>query len=133
MLELFDLEGDADRRLSGFSKGMKRKVNLAAAIIHRPKIVFLDEPTMGLDARSARVVKYILMEFCRKGGTAFMSTYVMEIAEKICERIAIINMGRVVAEGTMDELRSRVHEKTLEEIFLALTGEPEVKELTRYL
>lgn len=133
MLELFDLEGEADQRLSGFSKGMKRKVNLAAAIIHRPKVVFLDEPTMGLDAKSARLVKDIMMELCRKGGTVFMSTHVMEIAEKICERIAIINEGRVVAEGTMKELRSRVHEKTLEEIFLALTGGPEVKELTKYL
>jgi len=133
MLELFDLERDANQPLGGFSKGMKRKVNLAAAIIHRPQIVFLDEPTMGLDARSARLIKDIMMELCHKGGTVFMSTHVMEIAEKICEKIAIINQGRVVAEGTMEELQSRVHEKTLEEIFLAVTGGPEVKELARYL
>ncbi len=133
MLELFDLEREANQPLGSFSKGMKRKVNLAAAIIHRPQVVFLDEPTMGLDARSARLVKDVMLELCRKGGTIFMSTHVMEIAEKICEKIAIINQGVVVAEGTMEELRSRVHEKTLEEIFLAVTGGPEVKELARYL
>lgn len=133
MLELFDLKREADQRLAGFSKGMKRKVNLAAAIIHRPKVVFLDEPTMGLDARSARLVKEIMMELCRKGSTVFMSTHVMEIAEKTCERIAIINEGVVVAEGTMEDLQARVHEKTLEDIFLTLTGGPEVKELTKYL
>jgi ABC-2 type transport system ATP-binding protein len=133
MLELFDLKADADQRLSGFSKGMKRKVNLASAIIHRPKVVFLDEPTMGLDARSARLVKDIMSEFCRRGGTVFMSTHVMEIAERICERIAIINEGKIVAQGTIEELRSSIDKKTLEEVFLALTGEPETTEISRYL
>src|SRR5258708_22572584 len=78
---------------------------MAGAIIHTPKVIFLDEPTVGLDPQSARAMQDILKELCRRGVTVFISTHILEIAEKMCDRIAIINHGRIIAEGTVEELR----------------------------
>ena len=133
MLELFDLIEVADKQLKGYSKGMKRKVSLAAALIHRPRVLFLDEPLMGLDAKTARLVKDMLNELCETGHTVFMSTHIMEIAERVCKRVAIINKGRVVAIGTLEELKKEAHAPTLEDIFLKITGGLEEKDLLKYL
>ena len=122
LLDLFDLTADADNLLESFSHGMKQKVALCAALLHEPKIYFLDEPTVGLDPRSARLMKEILRAVTRAGGAVFMSTHIMEIAEGLCDRVAIIDHGRIAAMGTVAELRALRGQRTLEEIFLHLTG-----------
>ncbi len=133
MIDLFGLTDEADQQLKSFSKGMKRKVTLAAAFIHRPKLVFLDEPTMGLDAKTARFIKDLLKEFVKLGKTVFMTNHVLEIAEKICEKVAIINRGKIIAIGTLNELRAKEKLYSLEDIFLKLTGSLEEKDLAKYL
>jgi ABC-2 type transport system ATP-binding protein len=133
LLELFDLTHDADGLLGSFSHGMKQKVMLCSALLHEPKIYFLDEPTVGLDPRSARLLKNILRSIATGEGAIFMSTHIMEIAQALCDRIAIIDRGNIVAIGTVDELRrSRGHD-TLEEIFLGLTGTPEERRLAQII
>ena len=124
---LLNLFGLADRErdfLGGFSRGMRQKVSLAAALLHDPQVLFLDEPTVGLDPQSARQMKDILEDVCREGKTVFFSTHILEIAERMCTRLAIINHGRLVAVGTLDELRRQVGAdgQSLEQIFLELTG-----------
>jgi ABC-2 type transport system ATP-binding protein len=130
LLELFSLEDRADDFLSSYSRGMRQKISLAAALLHDPRVLFLDEPTVGLDPQSARQMKDILQDFCREGRTVFLSTHILEIAERMCTRLAIINQGRLIATGTLEELRKMVHpgmgtKETLEEIFLQLTGSQE--------
>jgi ABC-2 type transport system ATP-binding protein len=122
LLALFDLAGDAGVLLEGFSHGMRQKVALCAALLHEPKIYFLDEPTVGLDPRSARLLKDIVRAVTRAGGSVMMSTHIMEIAESLCDRVAIIDCGRIAAIGTVPELRAQRGRHTLEEIFLHLTG-----------
>jgi ABC-2 type transport system ATP-binding protein len=127
---LLNLFGLADRErdfLSGFSRGMRQKVSLAAALLHDPQVLFLDEPTVGLDPQSARQMKDILQDVCREGKTVFFSTHILEIAERMCTRLAIINHGRLVAVGTLEELRRQVgaDRQSLEQIFLELTGSKE--------
>ena len=127
LLKLFNL-ADRDRDfLSGFSRGMRQKVSLAAALLHDPQLLFLDEPTVGLDPQSARQMKDILQDFCREGKTVFFSTHILEIAERVCTRMAIINHGRLIAIGTLEELRrqSGSDGQSLEQIFLELTGSHE--------
>ncbi|MDQ6710592.1 MAG: ABC transporter ATP-binding protein [Candidatus Dormibacteraeota bacterium] len=127
LLHLFGLS-DRDRDfLSGFSRGMRQKVSLAAALLHDPQVLFLDEPTVGLDPQSARQMKDILQDVCREGKTVFVSTHILEIAERMCTRLAIINRGRLVAIGSLDELRRQAGSdgQTLEQIFLELTGSPD--------
>ena len=130
LLALFSLGGRADDFLSSYSRGMRQKISLAAALLHDPQVLFLDEPTVGLDPQSARQMKDILQDFCREGRTVFLSTHILEIAERMCTRLAIINHGRLIATGTLDELRKMVNPRvgtgqTLEEIFLQLTGRQE--------
>jgi len=122
LLDLFDLTPVAGQLLESFSHGMKQKVALCAALLHEPKIYFLDEPTVGLDPKSARLLKDILRAVTRTGGAVFMSTHIMEIAEVLCDRVAIIDRGKIAAMGTVDELRALRGRQTLEEIFLNLTG-----------
>ncbi|MCL6580000.1 MAG: ABC transporter ATP-binding protein [Firmicutes bacterium] len=136
LLELFDLSAQADDLLGGWSHGMRQKVALAAALLHEPEVLVLDEPTVGLDPRAARLVKDILREFCRRGGTVFMSTHILEIAEAMCDRVGIIDRGRLVAVGTEAELRGRVgagdsDALTLEDVFLRVTGGPESADARR--
>jgi len=106
---------------------MKRRLNLAAALLHDPQTLILDEPTVGLDPQSARQMKDILEDVCREGKTVFFSTHILEIAERMCTRLAIINHGRLVAVGTLDELRRQAgtNRESLEQIFLGLTGSRE--------
>jgi ABC-2 type transport system ATP-binding protein len=127
LLKLFDLYERGNDFLSGYSRGMRQKVSLAAALLHDPQVLFLDEPTVGLDPQSARQMKDILVDFCKEGKTVFMSTHILEIAERMCTRLAIINHGRLVAMGSLQELRHMVGKdgQSLEQIFLELTGSRE--------
>ena len=101
---------------------MKQKLVLISALLHEPNLFILDEPMVGLDPKSSFQLKEIMRERCDEGKTVFFSTHVLEVAEKLCDRIAIINKGRIIALGTMDELRSHAEEReSLEKIFLELT------------
>lgn len=135
LLRLFGLTERADELLEGFSHGMKQKVVLAAALIHRPQVLLLDEPTVGLDPRSARLLKDLLAELARQGVTVFLSTHILEIAERMCHRVGILQQGRLIAEGSPEELRERAGRggESLEDIFLALTGAEDERELIREL
>jgi len=121
-LEVFELSSAVGSPIQSYSHGMKQKIVLIAALLPAPRVMVLDEPMVGLDARSAHHMKNLLREHCQGGGTLFFSTHIMEVAEKVCDRLAIIHKGRLVAEGTMAELRSRNGTKeSLEHIFLELT------------
>ncbi len=135
LIDLFDLDDRVNDLIQNFSHGMKQKCILAAALIHDPKVLFLDEPTVGLDPKSARNLKDLLRGLVNKGTTVFMSTHILEIAEAMCDRVAIINQGKIAALGTMDELRlsSKQKDISLEEIFLELTGGSEYDEVLKYL
>ena len=114
-------------RCEGFSRGMKQKVALAGALIHEPKLLMLDEPLTGLDAGSARQVKDLLAERVAAGATVILTTHILEVAERIADRIGILAGGRLIAEGTLDELRGQdaAAGETLEDVFLNLTAEAE--------
>jgi ABC-2 type transport system ATP-binding protein len=135
LLRLFELSDKGNELIQGYSRGMRQKIALAGALIHQPKVIFLDEPTVGLDPRSARLMKDILRRLCEEGITVFVSTHILEIAERMCDRFAIINRGRLIASGTMEELRRHAASDTtsLEDIFLELTGGDEVRDLIQYL
>jgi ABC-2 type transport system ATP-binding protein len=129
LLRLFGLEDRGDELVGGYSHGMRQKTALAGALLHNPRAFFLDEPTVGLDPRSARLIKDILREVSDRGTAVFMSTHILEIAERMCDRVAIISDGRVIAVGTMDELRAGRTGESLEDIFLDLTGGAEEAEI----
>jgi ABC-2 type transport system ATP-binding protein len=117
-----------DRRhewIESYSRGMKQKIALASALIHEPRLILLDEPLTGLDASAARLVKDILLNFLKDGGTVILTTHILEVAERLAERIAIMSGGRIIAEGTMEQLRSHAGRTagSLEEIFLQLIQE----------
>lgn len=135
MLHLFELTDKGDELIEGYSRGMRQKIAMAGALIHEPKALFLDEPTVGLDPKSARLMKNILRGLCERGVAVFVSTHILEIAERMCDRVAIIDHGKLLVQGTLDELRSSAHSEsaTLEDIFLELTGGPEYGDLVRYL
>jgi ABC-2 type transport system ATP-binding protein len=118
-----------DRRrewIESYSRGMKQKIALASALIHEPRLILLDEPLTGLDASAARLVKDMLLEFLKAGGAVILTTHILEVAERLAERIGIMSGGKLIAEGTMDELRtsSGRHGGSLEEIFLQLIDQP---------
>ncbi|HEY5119502.1 MAG TPA: ABC transporter ATP-binding protein [Anaerolineales bacterium] len=134
LLKLFDLTDVRDDLIDSYSHGMKQKTALAAALIHDPKVLVLDEPTVGLDPKSARLIKDILRQLADRGAAVFLSTHILEIAERMCDRIGIIDHGNLVAVGTMDELRSMGKSgSSLEDIFLALTGGAEEAEIAEVL
>ncbi len=121
-LQLFQLTERADELIEGYSHGMKQKIALCGALIHNPEVLFLDEPTVGLDPKSARTLKNLLRSICNNGTTVFITTHILEIAEQLCNRVGIILEGKVIALGTMAELRQQggKDEASLEEIFLQL-------------
>ena len=124
LLASLGLEPHRDERCEGFSKGMRQKVALAGALVHDPRLIILDEPLTGLDALSARHVKGLLQERVRAGCTVIMTTHILEVAERMADRIGVIASGRLVAEGTLDELRQRNgRDDTLEDMFIALVDE----------
>jgi ABC-2 type transport system ATP-binding protein len=123
LLRLFSLDEVGDNLIDSHSHGMQQKTSLAAALMHDPKVLVLDEPTVGLDPKSARLIKDVLRQLADRGSAVFVTTHILEIAEHMCDRIGIINHGKLIAVGTMDELRDMGRgETSLEDIFLSLTG-----------
>jgi ABC-2 type transport system ATP-binding protein len=120
LMELFELQKSASTLVAGYSKGMKKRLALAGALIHRPQLFLLDEPFEGVDPLGARLMKEILMEQVERGATVFITSHVLEVVERLCDRVAIIADGRLVAEGSVPELRSA--QETLEDIFLRVVG-----------
>lgn len=125
LAEVFDLAQYFDSPIATLSMGLKQKVALIAAFIHQPPVLLLDEPLNGLDAKSSRVVKDLMSLHVQRGGAVLFSTHIMEIAEQLCTRIGIIDHGKLVAVGTLDQLRSKTEGKdsSLEDVFLKLTNE----------
>jgi ABC-2 type transport system ATP-binding protein len=124
LLGWLGLTAHAQERCEGFSKGMRQKVALAGALVHDPQVIILDEPLTGLDAGSARQVKSVLRERVDEGGTIIMTTHILEVAERMADRIGIIAHGKLIAEGTLEELRARARgTATLEDTFLTLVAE----------
>jgi ABC-2 type transport system ATP-binding protein len=124
LLHVLGLEDDAEKLIVDYSVGMRKKVALAAAIIHRPQVLFLDEPFEGIDPISSRVIRDILHDLTRRGTTIFFSSHIMEVVERLCTRVGIINQGILVAEGTLQELRARAGsgDASLEDIFMNVIG-----------
>lgn len=131
LLGLFELRDWKDTLVESYSHGMRQKLLISSALIHGPRLIVVDEPMVGLDPRAARMIKDLFRTFVREGGTVFLSTHTLEVAETLCDRIAIIQDGRIRTAGTMDELREEAEAGAagLEEIFLKLTGGEDVAEL----
>jgi len=127
LLEKLGLSSRAADRIESFSRGMKQKVALASALVHAPSLLMLDEPLTGLDAGAARLVKDMLLEFVAGGGTVLLTTHILEVAERLAQRIGIIAKGKLLAEGTLEELRAHaaMPGATLEDVFLSLVGTKE--------
>ncbi|WP_137171541.1 ABC transporter ATP-binding protein [Massilia sp. HP4] len=124
LLDWLDLSKHAHELTEGFSRGMKQKLALAGALVHDPELLILDEPLTGLDAAAARQVKDLLLAHVAKGGTVILTTHILEVAERLAQRIGIIRQGRLIAEGTLDELRALTQGGSLEDVFLQLTATP---------
>ena len=122
LLDRLGLDGEADRRVKGYSGGMKRRISLATALIGDPEIAFLDEPTTGLDPQSRHAVWEFIRTLKERRKTVVLTTHYMEEAEALCDRVAIIDHGKLIALGTPEELRTKLGAKDLEEVFLKLTG-----------
>ncbi len=136
LMNLLGLGEKSADLIQSYSHGMRQKITLCAALIHEPSVLLLDEPFSGLDPLSARLVKDTLHEFRGRGGAVLLSTHTLEIAERMCDRVGILNRGKLIATGTMQDLRSQVHtdeQATLEDLFLQLTGGQEVAEMVATL
>ena len=135
LLEVFELSRWKDELIESYSHGMRQKLIISSALIHRPECIVVDEPMVGLDPKAARLLKDILRQFVDRGGTVLMSTHTLDIAETMCDKIAIIQAGKIVAQGTMAELREQTAagNASLEELFLKLTGGIATRELAAVL
>ncbi len=124
LLELFELSPWKDELTESYSHGMRQKLIISGALVHRPAVIVVDEPMVGLDPKSARLLKDLFRQFVDRGGTVLMSTHTLEVAEQMCDRIAIVYKGKVAAHGTMEELRRQTAsgDMSLEGLFLKLTG-----------
>lgn len=131
LLKLFDIQDVYDQRINTFSKGMRQKVVIISSLLHNPDLLFLDEPLSGLDANTVMVVKELLSLFSEKGKTIFYSSHIMEVVEKISNRIILINKGQIVADGSFETLKDQVHGSTLEQIFNELTGFNQHEEIAK--
>jgi ABC-2 type transport system ATP-binding protein len=120
LLELFELADQRRKLIAEYSKGMRKRVAMAASLIHRPELFLMDEPFEGVDAVGARLMKDILLDQVRHGATIFLTSHVLEVVERLCDRVAIINEGKIVREGAMQELRSA--SETLEDVFVRVVG-----------
>lgn len=118
--DLFELTKDLAEPVSAYSHGMKQKLAIISAWLHEPKLIIMDEPFVGLDPKAAHILKGMMREFCDRGNAIFFSTHVLEVAEKLCDKVAIIKGGRLIRSGTMEEVRG---DDSLEEVFLELEGE----------
>ncbi|OIN56176.1 ABC transporter ATP-binding protein [Arsenicibacter rosenii] len=125
LLRLFNLEGNANDRMTTFSKGMRQKVLLISGLFHNPDVVFLDEPLSGLDANAVVLVKEIIRQLADSGKTIFYSSHIMDVVERISDRIVIINQGQVIANGSFEELKELRASGSLEQLFTQLTGNDE--------
>ena len=133
LLNLFGLAEAADDTTDSYSHGMRQKTSLAAALVHDPRVLILDEPTVGLDPKSARLIKDILRQMAERGAAVMLSTHILEIAQNMCDRIGIIDKGKLIASGTMEELQHAQGGSSLEDIFLSLTGGVEYAEIAEVL
>jgi len=135
LMELFSLSQWQNELVESYSHGMRQKLLISSALIHRPELIVVDEPMVGLDPRAGRILKDLLYTFVSNGGTVFLSSHTLEVVEVLCDDLAIIQEGRVRARGTMDELRSQAQagQAGLEEIFLRVTGGDEVAEVVAEL
>jgi len=134
LLALFDLVDWKDELVESYSHGMRQKVIIASAFVHRPEVIVVDEPMVGLDPKAARLLKDLFRAYVDRGNTIVMSTHTLEVAETLCDRIAIVQNGSIVAKGTLAELRSDTDTKAgLEEIFLRLTGETAARSVVEVL
>jgi ABC-2 type transport system ATP-binding protein len=134
LLEFFDLGEWSGELIESFSHGMKQRLAFSAALLHEPKVLVVDEPMVGMDPRGARILRSLLRSLAERGTTLFLSTHSLEVAEAVCDRIGIIQSGRLIAVGTLDELRARAGDaQRLEEIFLRLTGAEDLLEVIRAL
>ena len=120
LLGLFELEDNGRKLIAEYSKGMRKRVAMAASLIHHPDLFLMDEPFEGVDAVGARLMKDILMDQVKRGATIFLTSHVLEVVERLCDRVAIINDGKIVTEGTLDELRAG--SETLEDVFVRVVG-----------
>ncbi|MCH7776070.1 MAG: ABC transporter ATP-binding protein [Gemmatimonadetes bacterium] len=135
LLDVFELSRWKHELIESYSHGMRQKLIISSALIHRPECIVVDEPMVGLDPKAARLLKDILRQFVDRGGTVLMSTHTLDIAETMCDKIAIIQAGKIVAQGTMAELREQTAagDASLEELFLKLTGGIATRELAAVL
>jgi len=131
LMDLFGMEDVINSRISSFSKGMRQKLLIICSLIHNPDILFFDEPLSGLDANSVMVFKEVMKTLARQGKTIFYSSHIMDVVEKVSDRILLINDGQVVADGSFEELKNNQKEGTLEEIFNQLTGFNEHEEVAK--
>ena len=131
LLALFELTDWKDQLVEKYSHGMRQKLIISSALVHRPDVIVVDEPMVGLDPKGQSFLKDLFRQFCDRGGTVLMSTHTLEIAETVCDRIAIIQKGKIVAAGTMAEVRQQTesHGQSLEQVFLKLTGGAELRSL----
>ena len=118
--DLFELTSDLAQPISAYSHGMKQKLAIIAAWLHSPKLIIMDEPFVGLDPKASHLLKEMMRELCDNGGAIFFSTHVLEVAEKLCDKVAIIKQGRLIKSGTMEEVKG---DDSLEEVFLELEAE----------
>ncbi len=135
LLAFFGLGNFGGELVEGFSHGMKQRLTLAAAMLHRPRLLVVDEPMVGLDPAGAKLIKRVFREMANEGNTVFLSTHTLEVAEAICDRVAIINEGRIATQGTVDELK-QLHTAgggNLEDVFLELIGNPDDREVIQVL
>jgi ABC-2 type transport system ATP-binding protein len=135
LLDVFELSEWRDELVESYSHGMRQKLIISSALVHRPELIVVDEPMVGLDPRGARLLKDLFRQFAKRGGTVLMSTHTLEVAEAMCDRIAIIQSGRIAACGTMADLRRQTAggDASLEELFLRLTGGAAIRELAAIL
>ena len=118
----FELTGDLAQPIAAYSHGMKQKLAIISAWLHQPKLILMDEPFVGLDPKASHLLKGMMRELCDGGGAIFFSTHVLEVAEKLCDKVAIIKGGKLIRSGTMEEVKG---DDSLEEVFLELEGEAE--------
>lgn len=120
LAELFEIKKDLNNPISAYSHGMKQKLAIISALIHNPKLIIMDEPFVGLDPKASHILKGLMRDICNSGGAIFFSTHVLEVAEKLCDKIAIIKNGKLIKTGTMEEVKG---DESLENVFLELEAE----------
>ena len=124
MPDLFELTSDLAQPISAYSHGMRQKLAIISALIHEPRLLIMDEPFVGLDPTASHLLKDLMREICQKGGSIFFSTHVLEVAEKLCDKVAIIKQGRLLRSGSMEDVKG---DSSLEDVFLELEARPCLK------